>query len=599
MRYGSEHLQLKFAMRLVFVVLACAVVFVQVANLGSRIDNAVFDVGSAVLRQYFPQNIDENVLVVGIDEEFLRSIPEPLTLGHAYLGKFLEAMAIAQPLSVGMDIVLPEKSFRFLTWTDHRDVNLDLLLLRGLRAAQQRTRLVLGTSWDPAYAGFRPLYIDFAASANHIASLMICPDDDGVLRRLPGTTCQPDGVPALYAAMADSLAQPLASDLGWVNFAIGKSLSYISLHHVLRDFDEKRYDKLRATFAHRMVLLGVILPYEDRTALPATIAAFEADANDQPGVLFHAQALRTVIHNATISKPDAMVGVILCLLGFCLLFVPRALFTMALYAGFVTLLLCASVVLLRHNIFLMTGNALLIGGLAAGSRTVINAWKISQEKYLLQQVFRGSVSPLVLEDILTHKIAPDLAGQSFRVCVLFADIRGFTALSENMHPKQVIELLNKYFAKVTKVIHKHHGTVDKFMGDGVMAFFGAPRALPSSEKYAISAACEMLQTVDQLNLELLDSGWPTIRIGIGLHVGEAVIGYLGSPEKNEYTAIGDTVNVASRLEGLTKEKGYAMLVSDDFACALGYPENLIDLQEAHLKGRAAMKVFGLADTKGK
>jgi adenylate cyclase len=247
----------------------------------------------------------------------------------------------------------------------------------------------------------------------------------------------------------------------------------------------------------------------------------------------------------------------------------------------------------------MTGNALLIGGLAAGSRTVINAWKISQEKYLLQQVFRGSVSPLVLEDILTHKIAPDLAGQSFRVCVLFADIRGFTALSENMHPKQVIELLNKYFAKVTKVIHKHHGTVDKFMGDGVMAFFGAPRALPSSEKYAISAACEMLQTVDQLNLELLDSGWPTIRIGIGLHVGEAVIGYLGSPEKNEYTAIGDTVNVASRLEGLTKEKGYAMLVSDDFACALGYPENLIDLQEAHLKGRAAMKVFGLADTKGK
>jgi len=148
MRYGSEHLQLKFAMRLVFVVLACAVVFVQVANLGSRIDNAVFDVGSAVLRQYFPQNINENVLVVGIDEEFLRSIPEPLTLGHAYLGKFLEAMAIAQPLSVGMDIVLPEKSFRFLTWTDHRDVNLDLLLLRGLRAAQPRTRLVLGTySW--------------------------------------------------------------------------------------------------------------------------------------------------------------------------------------------------------------------------------------------------------------------------------------------------------------------------------------------------------------------------------------------------------------------------------------------------------------------
>ena len=137
------------------------------------------------------------------------------------------------------------------------------------------------------------------------------------------------------------------------------------------------------------------------------------------------------------------------------------------------------------------------------------------------------------------------------ITVLFSDIRGFTSLSETADPEEVVTLLNRYFTRQVEIIFKHGGTLDKFMGDGIMAFWGAPTAQPDHARRAVTAALEMSAALDEFRGELGALG-AALDIGIGLHTGSAVVGFIGSDERLDYTAIGDTVNSASRIEGLTK-----------------------------------------------
>jgi adenylate cyclase len=202
------------------------------------------------------------------------------------------------------------------------------------------------------------------------------------------------------------------------------------------------------------------------------------------------------------------------------------------------------------------------------------------------------VSPAILAEILAGRLKPGLRGDLAELCVLFSDVRGYTTLSEGRRPEAVIELLNRYFDRMAPAIHAHGGTVDKFLGDGIMAHFGHPASLQEPCRAAFEAARLMLQELDDLNRELTTEGLPALRIGIGLHAGEAVVGYIGSRERHEYTAIGDTVNVASRIEGLTKEAGYPLLMTAPVAERLGADTGLVPLGERALKGHTPLAVFG-------
>lgn len=183
-----------------------------------------------------------------------------------------------------------------------------------------------------------------------------------------------------------------------------------------------------------------------------------------------------------------------------------------------------------------------------------------QEKEQIKHAFSRYVSSEVAEEVLRGGISPSV-GVRRQVTILFSDIRGFTSLSESMAPEAVVSLLNAYFSAMVDAIFSQGGTIDKYMGDGIMAVFGAPVPHADHAIRAVKAAEAMRKALQGINEARLAEGQPPIRIGIGLHTGECVIGNIGAEQRVEYTAIGDAVNTASRIEGLTKEFGVDILMS--------------------------------------
>ncbi len=209
---------------------------------------------------------------------------------------------------------------------------------------------------------------------------------------------------------------------------------------------------------------------------------------------------------------------------------------------------------------------------AVAAQTAVTVETVKAHKRLArEEVARANYSRFmpeyVVKQLLENPNSFRLGGVNQSITVLFADIRGFTALSENEKPEKVVGLLNRYFSAMTEIIFMHGGTLDKYTGDGLMAIFGAPTASDEDALNAVKAAVTMQKRLTTLNAELRAEGFEQISVGIGLHTGEATIGYIGSDKRSEYTAIGDTVNLASRLE--SNAAGGQILMSEATAAASG------------------------------
>ena len=203
---------------------------------------------------------------------------------------------------------------------------------------------------------------------------------------------------------------------------------------------------------------------------------------------------------------------------------------------------------------------------------------------LLQVAFHRFAPQDVVEDIIHRGIST--RGERRDVTVLFADLVGFTSLSESLEPEAVVQVLNGYFQEMTRAISAHNGHVGKFIGDGILATFGAPEPNPWQAQDAVRAALAMRGALTAYNDRLREQGRPELVIGIGIHSGQVVAGLLGSSELMEYTVIGDVVNTASRIEGLTRRLGEPILVSEHVQKQLDERFRLREMPATEVKGKS-------------
>ena len=185
----------------------------------------------------------------------------------------------------------------------------------------------------------------------------------------------------------------------------------------------------------------------------------------------------------------------------------------------------------------------------------------------INDAFGKAVDPDVRDYILGGHVT--LGGETRDVTVMFCDIRSFTAMSENMPPKQVVSMLNYYFTSLSQCISKHNGIINKYIGDAIMAIFGAPVPSDNNAIEAYEAAQDMRRALVKINEKLTAKGYPEIRFGIGIHSGPVLAGNIGATKRMEYTVIGDTVNTASRVESLCKEYKTDLLITESTADRLG------------------------------
>jgi len=255
-------------------------------------------------------------------------------------------------------------------------------------------------------------------------------------------------------------------------------------------------------------------------------------------------------------------------------------------------LLAAEYVALRRDIiFFAVGPALsiLLAWIAITVQRMIAEQKQSRQ---LKATFGRYVSPQILEHILAHPEKVELGGERRELTILFSDIRGFTTISENSEPEEVVEMLNIYLTRMVDILLRHGGTLDKFIGDAVMGFWNAPAGDDDHPRHAVECAIEMIAETARLRAEWEAEGKAALRIGIGINTGDAVAGNIGSKKVFGYTVIGDAVNLASRLESKNKDYGTEIIVSESTLQRIGEGFEVAYLDDVKVKGKEnAVKIY--------
>ncbi len=290
-----------------------------------------------------------------------------------------------------------------------------------------------------------------------------------------------------------------------------------------------------------------------------------------PGVEVHANLIAGILDQNLKHQPKYMLGVEvlwLFLIGVTLSFgLPMMSPLVAVFIAVATFAISfgLSIALWQHSdIYLSIANSLVMVTLLFVLNMSYGYFFVTRTKRQITERFRNYVPFELVDEISQHpEQLLSMEGESREMTILFSDVRGFTTISEGLDPKVLSQLMNEFLTPLSRVISKHEGKVDKYIGDCVMAFWGAPKPQPNHARNAILAGIEMQKTLRELQPNFKAKGWPEIHVGVGINSGRVSVGNMGSEVRVAYTVMGDAVNLASRLESITKQYGVGIIVGEN------------------------------------
>ncbi|EHJ47606.1 adenylate/guanylate cyclase with Chase sensor [Solidesulfovibrio carbinoliphilus subsp. oakridgensis] len=556
---------------------------------GASLENMALDAAYALRSR---GDRPPGLLVVAVDEPSFQAIGLPWPWPRRLHAKLLTRLHAAGARLVVLDMVFAEPS--------GPPGNADDAALAGALgdAGPVVLAMALDTADDPAFARQilvppLPLFRDKAAGAG---LAVLTPDRDGAIRRF---ATRHAGLPTLAGAALRLLAKDGAvpDAKGLIDFpGPARTIDTVSYADVIDPDRPLPAEHIR----DRVVVVGrslaasaAPLGQADTFATPLS----RVTGQPTPGPEIQAAILYTMLRGAPGREIPlaAMLGFGGCLLPvagavlFRLRPVPAAASALGLAAGL--LALSAGLFVWR---FVWAPPMLLAGGLtlAGAAATLYRGLEERREKRFLARAFSRYLAPQVVRDLINRPELLELGGREAEVTVFFSDLAGFTSFSETLSPKELIGLLNAWFTPATDIILRSGGTLDKFIGDAIMAFWGAPLADPAHAAKALGAALALRDALASLSRDFADRGLPVLDARMGLHAGPAVVGNVGSRERFDYTVLGDTVNLASRLESLNKYYGTRILATEAVVAAAGPGFVCREVDRVRVKGRErAVTVF--------
>jgi adenylate cyclase/guanylate cyclase len=584
-------------------------------------------------------------VVVGIDEDSYRTPPlkgSPLPTWTGEIGHVLSAMLESGAKVVGFDIVFPDSieqseiPFGDSTLGDKvRGVDRDFL--RALASGAAAGKVVLGevAGTEPSIPS-RGQQLAVRGMAN-LRLLNIYMDPDDVARRIPLTfTANDRAVPAMALELASRAlgVQPVTNADGSLTFAGNRVAGSVPNTMTLNfeggadDIPTYSFADLRACaikgdrdyfhreFAGKVVLVGTVTGFEDRRqtskrfatraegarrprcALPEPKIADSFIRSTIPGVYIHATAVNNLIRNdaaVELGRVSAFLFAVMIALAageLAQLFKPAA--AAAILLGAALLYTASATLLFNHAIVLPLAEPLGAGVLALAAMIGYRFMVSDKDRRLLERSFAYYLAPREIERMLASHKLPQLGGETRDVTVFFSDIQGFSEIAERMSPHDLMALTNEYLSAMTDVIEDHGGYVDKYIGDSVVAVFGAPLDDPDHAASAARAALGCKARLAELNRASTAFQGITVAQRIGINSGDALVGNFGSQRRFNYSVLSDAVNVASRLEGANKYYGTTIIASDTTVALAGDAFAWRELDTVRVKGRAqAIRIFEL------
>ncbi len=444
-----------------------------------------------------------------------------------------------------------------------------------------------------AYA-VQPNLPEISDAAENSGYFNAFPDTDGVIRWAPLTIKFGENY---YTSLALSL---LVQYLDWPMLTLnisGIGVENISLDKIQVPTDEDgrlliNYLGPANTFPHYSAsdILADRIPSEKISGKIALVGATATGIYDMrntpfssvyPGVEIHATVIDNILHQNFLINSGLILFIDLCVIIFTGLLVGILLPRMKAVAGVVFTLLLLSLFIIINRYIFVAFNIWM--NVVYPALTIITAYlgitvyryvTEEREKKKIRGAFQYYLTASVVNEILKDPDKLKLGGDKKNLSVMFSDIRGFTSISEKLSPEKLVQLLNEYLTAMTNIVFKYDGLLDKYIGDAIMAVFGAPLDQPDHARRCCLTALEMMSELKRLQVKWESEGWPPINIGIGINTGDMVVGNMGSEMRFDYTVMGDSVNLASRLEGTNKEYGTNIIISefthdvikDDFFC---------------------------------